>query len=260
MRSFIWLTLLSLVAFFPLTSGMAAESGQWEFFFGANQAYKEGRFQEAIDGYRRLIRSGHKNGHLYYNLGNAHFRLNHLGQAILNYERAGLLIPRDADLNFNLRYARDQIRDVVPESQDFIGMTFFWLNDLNLNELFWCFAILNVLFWGILFARLLLRSEWVYYFSMVLLIFWIIAGSSYGLKWYQTETDDRAVILPEEVNILAGPHTQDTVLFMLHGGTIVHLERSEDGWSLVHLPDQKRGWIKADAIAKVNIGAQRTRL
>ena len=221
-------------------------------FFKANQAFKQGHYQEAIDGYEQLVSAGHESGHIYYNLGNGYFRLNRLGQAILNYERARLLMPRDADLNFNLSHARDQILDAVPESQGFSRMAFFWLDSLSLHELFWSFAILNILFWAILLTRLFHRSEWNYYLSVVLVVLWLIWGISFGLKWHQVGTDNRAVIIEQEVNILAGPDIQDTVLFKLHQGTIVHQERSEDGWFLIRLPDKKRGWIKAEAVERIS--------
>ena len=250
MRELIWLSILSVL--FPFANGLAAESEQWEeVFFGANQAYKEDRFKEAINGYQQLIQSGHSSGHVYYNLGNAHIRLNQLGRAILNYERARLVLPRDADLDFNLNYARDQLQDAVSESQSFVAMTFFWLKSLNLSELVSGFAILNGIFWGILCIRVFYRSEWTYYLFLVTLVFWLIAGFSVGLKWYQIETDDRAVILQEEVNVLAGPDAKDTVLFKLHEGTIVHNERLENGWSLIHLPDGKRGWVKSEGIERI---------
>ena len=231
---------------------MTAENQQSEeLFFRANQAYKEGRFQQAVNGYRRLIESGHESGELFYNLGNAYFRLNQLGRAILNYERARLLIPRDADLNFNLGLARDEMQDAVSESQDLISTTFFWLESFNLYEVLWGFAILNLAFWTILVARLFLKPEWLFYTFLAVLVFWLITGASFGVKWYQVETDNRAVILPREVNVLAGPDTGDTVLFKLHTGTIVHHERPEGGWSLIRLPDKKRGWVKTEDIGKV---------
>jgi hypothetical protein len=43
----------------------------------------------------------------------------------------------------------------------------------------------------------------------------------------------------------------DTALFTLHEGAIVSAERSEDGWSLVRLPDEKRGWLRYDAIESI---------
>lgn len=230
-----------------------ADSNGWEeVFFRSNQAYKEARYKDAAKGYGQLIRSGHESGHLYYNLGNAWFRLGRIGKAILNYERALSLIPRNADLNFNLRHARDRIMDDIPQSKGLFQATFFWLDSLSLKELFHVFFIINILFWGVLIVRQFTRSEPAYYLFLALLVLWVLAVASFGLKWYQTETDDRAVILAKEVNILAGPDTKDIVLFKLHDGTIVRHERSEDGWALIRLPDKKRGWLRETIIKRIN--------
>ena len=252
MKSFlpVPLAVLLLLVLTPCETNARA-SGWEDLFFEANQAYRSGGFPKAIEAYNQLIRSGQENGHIYYNLGNAHFRLKRLGRAILNYEKALIFIPRDADLKFNLSYARDQTRDAVSESQRFPFTAFFWLKSLNLNELLWGFLILNGLFWTILVIRFFLRSEWTYYFFVILMIFWVISGASFGLKWYQIETDNRAVILAQEINIMAGPDSKDTVLFKLHEGTIVHQERSEDDWYLITLPDGKRGWIKEEALGLI---------
>jgi tetratricopeptide (TPR) repeat protein len=235
--------------FFPSEAG-ANEPGEG-VFFKANEAYKEGRFNDAVSGYNRLLQGGLKNGHLYFNLGNAYFRLNQLGQAILNFERARLLMPRDADLRFNLGHARDQATDAIPESEGFLNLVFFWLDSLNLAELFWAFAVANLILWATLLIRLFNRSEWTFYTALITLVFWIVLGTSSGMKWYQTTKDDRAVILPKEVPVLAGPETGDTLLFKLHEGTIVRHERSEDGWSLIRLADKKRGWVQDNAIERI---------
>ena len=125
-----------------------------------------------------MIGSGYVNGHLYYNLGNAYLRSGQLGRAILNYKRAQILIPRDADLNFNLRYALDQAQDAISSDQNFLKQAFFWLEDITLRELMWGFAGLNVLFWGILFLRLFVLPEWSYYVFIVLLVFWLVLPRS----------------------------------------------------------------------------------
>jgi tetratricopeptide (TPR) repeat protein len=252
-RKGIRLTITILLAVLSLTSNYGARADEWEEgFFKANQAYKVGNFQEAIEGYLRLIRTGHGGGQVYYNLGNAYFRAGQLGRAILEYERAQLLMPRDADLNFNLSHARDQTLDAIEESRGFIETAFFWVKSFNLNELFWSFALLNLLLWTILIIRLFHRSEWLYYLLLLILSSWFVAGLSFGIKYYWIRSDDRAVILQKEVNILAGPEGNDTVLFKLHEGTVVYQERSEDGWSLVRLPDKKRGWVKSRAIGLIS--------
>jgi tetratricopeptide (TPR) repeat protein len=247
-KRFTWLALIILAILSQRAPDTEAQNHELEEdFFRANQAYKEGRYEEAVKGYEQLVQSGLKNGHLYYNLGNGYFRQNQVGRAILNYERARLLMPRDPDLNFNLRNARDQTQDAIPESQGFMSMTDY----LSLDEVFSCFAVLNVLFWSVVWIRLFFQWEWTYYLSITLLILWAIAALCFGLKWYQDRADDRAVILQKEVRILAGPDIEDTVLFKLHEGTLVHCERSEDGWMLIHLPDKKRGWVTAEAVERI---------
>ncbi|MDY6880711.1 MAG: hypothetical protein V2J25_04695 [Desulfatiglans sp.] len=239
-----------LILLAPDTTRAQTEEGA-EIFVQANQAFKADRFDEAAEGYKRLLHSGYQSGHLYYNLGNAYFKSDRLGRAILNYKRARLLIPRDADLNFNLSQALDRVVDDVPEEKSFVTMTFFWLDSLTLAELFFGFALINVFFWGILFIRLFIRVEWTYYAAFVLLIFWIVSGTSFGLKWYQIATNDRAVILHEEVSVMAGPDANDTILFKLHEGTTIRHERSEDGWSLVRLSKDRRGWVPSDSIEEI---------
>ena len=57
---------------------------------------------------------------LYYNLGNAYYRTENITRAVLNYERALLLSPGDADIRFNLQLARSKTIDkIVPESEMF---------------------------------------------------------------------------------------------------------------------------------------------
>ena len=105
-----------------------------EQFFEANQAYKNHQFQQAIDGYIHLIENGHENGQVYYNLGNAYFRIGDLGRAILSYERARLLIPRDGDLSFNLSHARNQTQDASIDLQMSSFSGFLGLGSLNRYE------------------------------------------------------------------------------------------------------------------------------
>src|SRR3954466_2135533 len=89
------------------TAGFAAEEGA---FAKANQAYAEGRFGAAAAHYESLINSGAWNANLFYDLGNAHYRLGDFGQAILNYERAVALEPRHPEAEANLQLARDEAR------------------------------------------------------------------------------------------------------------------------------------------------------
>ncbi|MBW2568985.1 MAG: hypothetical protein JRD93_05695 [Deltaproteobacteria bacterium] len=222
-----------------------------ELFFEANQACKNEQFQEAADKYLVLIENGIENGHIYYNLGNAYFRLGALGKAILSYERARLWLPRDSDLAFNLSYAKDQTQDALTDSQNFSINDVLGLDGVNLYETFFAFAILNVLFFGILCIRLFKKAEWTYYLFIFLAILITISASVFALKWHGVISDDRSVVLAEEVNVLAGPDPEDTVLFKIHEGSVVHYERSEGDWVLLRLSKDKRGWVKSSQMERI---------
>ncbi|MDD5722577.1 MAG: tetratricopeptide repeat protein [Syntrophales bacterium] len=243
--------LLLICLLIPVTAKAETGKSAEEDFFEANRAYKNEAFQEAIDGYLRIIEHGSENGHIYYNLGNAYFRLGYLGKAILSYEKARLFIPRDSDLNFNLSQAKNQTRDDVSDSQNFSLCNVLGLDGVNLCETFLVFTLLNVLFFGILCVRIFKKAEWGYYLSIFLAIFIGIGALVFVSKWHELINDDRAVIISKEVEVLAGPDPEDTVLFKIHEGVVVHHERAEDGWVLLRLSKDKRGWVKSDQLERI---------
>ena len=253
MSRFMRFTMTGLLVLLFLPGGVKAETDKSmaEYFFEANQACKNEQFQEAADKYLELIENGIENGHIYYNLGNAYFRLGALGRSILSYERARLWIPRDSDLAFNLSYAKDQARDVVSDPQNFSINNVLGLDGVNLYETFFAFALLNIFFFGILCIRLFKKAEWTYYLFIFLTIFVSIGASVFTLKWYSVISDDRSVVLAEEVNVLAGPDPEDTVLFKIHEGSIVYYERSEGNWVLLRLSKDKRGWAESTQLERI---------
>ena len=248
MKRILLLLLAALCVAAPL---LAASPESQRVLQEADRAYREAQYQAAQDGYLRLLRNEGATGHLLYNLGNTAFRLNQTGRAILYYEKARLLLPRDADLLYNLGRARELARDATPEPTGFAAAAFFWIGSLTLAEIFWFFAAANVLFWALMLLRLSVKAEWTHYLLYLFLTVWLLAGASFWMKWHQVRTDDRAVILQAEVGVLAGPDIRDTLLFKLHEGTIVRQERAEEGWSLIRLPDGKRGWMKSEALERV---------
>ena len=103
--------LLSLVALQPAWSQEDKMKG--------DSAYIRGDYAAAIEIYEALLRQGEA-AELYYNLGNSYYKQEELGRAILNYERALLLQPGNADVQANLEIARAKTVDkVVPAPEIF---------------------------------------------------------------------------------------------------------------------------------------------
>ena len=74
----------------------------------ANRLYQVGNYHEAGRVYEQIINQGVQDSTVYFNLGNAYYRQGDLGRAIVNYQRAALLNPRDADIQANLDLTREQ--------------------------------------------------------------------------------------------------------------------------------------------------------
>ncbi len=244
---------LALVIIFLSQTLYALENGNHKFeelYFKGNQYYKDGKYQDALNSYLEIVNSGYVNGDLYYNMGNACYRLNLIGHAVLYYERALLFIPRDPDLKYNLSFVRRLTKDAVANPSYTLSEILFWTESMTVTELFYIFVAVNFLLWIVLILRFYIKKEWTYYLPVILLALWILAGFSFGWKYYLNSADRRAVVLSEEINILSGPDEREKLLFQLHAGTIVIRERTEDNWQLIRL-DDRRGWVKKNEIEKI---------
>ena len=79
----------------------------------AEEFYREGKYNEAAEIYRKLRAGGMESAILYYNLGNCYYKLGENTQAILNYERALLIDHSDASARYNLKMAQQAIVDNI---------------------------------------------------------------------------------------------------------------------------------------------------
>ncbi len=93
--------LVGLLCFFLGANAVFATA-----FDDANQQFKVGDFAGAAAAYEKILSAEGPRAAVYYNLGNSHQSLKQYGPAILAYERARLLTPRDPDLLANLALAR----------------------------------------------------------------------------------------------------------------------------------------------------------
>ena len=77
-----------------------------------DSAYMRYDYASAIQIYESLLKKGEA-AEIYYNLGNSYYKADDIAKAILNYERALLLQPGNADIRANLEIARSKTIDKV---------------------------------------------------------------------------------------------------------------------------------------------------
>jgi len=213
-------------------------------------------YRRAALRYERIVRDGGvRNGRLFYNIGNAYFRAEDIGRAILNYRRAQAYLPGDANLAQNLAYARSRRRDSFEEQQQtrVLRTLLFFHYDLSPNVRTLLLTVFSGLFWMFAVVRLL-RSQWIPLWPLVVtgLVAAVFAGSLAAESVLGT-SQKAGVILAQEVVARKGDGTSYEPSFTdpLHAGTEFVLVESRSGWRYVELPDGRQCWLPASSVGLV---------
>ncbi len=201
--------------------------------------------------WERLIREGRThNGGLYYNLGNAYFRVNDLGRAILAYRRAERYLPLDVNLRQNLEYARAKRLDRVDERpQDQAWRTiFFWHYDLAAVTRATIFMAGWLLFWGLAGWRRLGGQPPRWLLGLIGGLTLLFLGSVL-LTWQDERRHPDGVVLSVEITARKGDGEGYDPSFKepLHAGTEFRLIEQRSDWRQVELRDGRRCWLPNQA-------------
>ncbi|MFQ5646116.1 MAG: SH3 domain-containing protein, partial [bacterium] len=243
------LVVILLYVFLGATGSYAADMGATRYN-QANKQYRDQNFTEAVKSYADLVESGYRDPDLLYNLGNAYFKVNQVGKAILYYKKSQIFSPRDKDIQKNLEYAR-MLTSVSASGKklNFKELLDLVVNRFSFSEGFFIFEIFFLLMATGLFFRLLLERE-----KMKKVSGWLLGVGIPGLlliggllahKGYYQAYQTRAVVIRAKAEGFSGPGRKYTKLFSAPEGTelVVHSERGN--WFQVVLETGYNGWVKS---------------
>ena len=226
--------------------------------------YDQGQFDQAVARYESLLAAGVRSANLYFNLGNAHFKAGHLGRAILSYERAHQLAPRDSDVDGNLGFAVKQSKSFdataagswsvwLADSRDslttdewtWLTITSYWLALLSIIALVWLPPAIE---W-----RRRLRSAAITFGAIALL-----TSVGLGARIAIEEGPPAAITIAKEAEARFAPMDDGAKHFTVYEGQKLWIigERPSrmqgvPGWLEVERADGQRGWVPTDAIEKI---------
>ena len=214
---------------------------------GAPEAVAKGDFTGAESAYRAALDAGNTSADLYYNLGNVIYRQQRVAEAILAWRRAGVLAPRDPDVQANLQFARRGVIDdvVVPDP---VPAWAPWQAALTANEAQWLGAWLAGLgLLGVAFRRRTAAVPLAALGATAVAVGMVLAIGGVA----SARLPPAAVVLAAE-----GPGRSDlgggVDLFVLHAGAEVGVADEAAGQVLVVLPDGRRGWVAGTALGRVD--------
>lgn len=220
----------------------------------ADSAYLKNDYQTAIEIYEGLLKQGEA-ADLYYNLGNSYYKVDNLGKAILNYERALLLEPGNDDIRTNLQIAKGKTVDkVIPVPELFlVSWINVIINTFSMNTwaiigicAFWVFLLsLSFYIWS---KRVGLRKTG-FFIAVIQLLVVVVSILFASQQKDRLINRYNAIVLSPNITIRSTPSDSGTSLFILHEGhKVVIKDDSMREWKEIVIEDGKVGWIPTSAI------------
>jgi len=231
-----------------------AQENASSIFAQGNSEYQKGDYVSAERHYREIIDSGVGSGPVYYNLGNACFKQNRLGEAIYYWEKAQQKLPSDREVRENLELAGLLLVDRIEIPPDPLPLrilsriTLFLTIGLESRLVLILFIAANVFF-----SIFLLTKNPRHAFRALIaclgtgILFLVFAGS---LSWKIYERDFRknGVVIEQRVDVRSGPGTENITIFTIHEGIKVRVHESNNGWYQISLPNGWNGWLPQDYV------------
>jgi tetratricopeptide (TPR) repeat protein len=230
----------------------AAFAAPSDDFKAANQLYDAGKFTEAATAYEKIEP---KTAHVYYNLGNAFFRQGKLGFAILNYERARRLAPRDPDILANLRFAEQRLGVDEVNTSPRAGARFLRSAIDSRTSTEWSVYELAALWVMILTVGVCIYFPKIRTGFLVVAVasFVAFAASTFALSYgvIGDRTAPHAITVAAETEARFAPMPDSTVHFKLAEGTRVTVREDRGQWLFVERADGQQGWVKSEAVGRI---------
>lgn len=238
----------------PAEAQASGEQTAEQLWDKANTAYINGDFHAAADTYEELLSRGVSSMKLYYNLGNAYFKDDRIGKAILYYNRALRLAPGNDDIRYNLSVAEARTKDNIEDIPEFFFVT--WMRDIrhtmgctawSLLSLALLACMLGLFLVYLLAQRISLRKAGFYGTVVAALLFMLTTWFAVGERREMLD-DTSAVVMTASTAVKSSPDKSSTDLFVLHEGTVVTITDRLDGWCEVVIADGKKGWVEGRKI------------
>tara|TARA_R110002012_G_scaffold42572_6_gene115875 strand:+ start:46812 stop:47567 length:756 start_codon:yes stop_codon:yes gene_type:complete len=245
------MTMKKLLYILVLIVSFSAFSQNETLFEQGKELYKNGKYQQAINSWMKIVENGEHSAELYFNLGNAQYKLNHIGPSIYYYEKALQLSPNDQDIKNNLAFAENaRIDSIEPLPQTVFSK---WYTSISSIFTFEGWAVLAValslsfvalfLFYYFAFSE---RKKRLLFVSSMCAGLLLIASLTLAFFTYGDYSKNQpAIIFASEIDVKTEPSMGSNVAFTLHEGTKVQILAQDGNWFRITLADGKDGWIPA---------------
>jgi len=253
----VYISIVALSIFCLVGTNVCAQTNYNSVFENANLQYSKGNYEKAIELYESILKNNIEAGALYFNLGNAYYKTNRIGLAVLNYEKAKKLLPDDEDIETNLRLSNLKTEDKIDGSPNLFIVD--WINSVTglMSEKSWsviCILIvcISLLFFIFYFLSVNLLAKKTFFYTalcsaIIAISFFFFAQHKYS----QIKNSNEAIIISPVTTINSSPAEKSTKLFILHEGAKFTITDEDNEWVEIKLANGNVGWAPKKDIQKI---------
>ncbi len=241
------------------------------FFFGsiaaqnttvfeeANTLYNQKKYAEAIVKYESILETKQHSLELYFNLGNANYKLNNIAPSIYYYEKALQLKPNDKEVLNNIAYTKSMMVDAIQTIPE-LGLSKFFnkithaLSYDNWAKLAIVLMVLFVVLFIMYYFTYNTSKKRVSFVSSFAFLF--LSLISISLAFQKNGLDKKnnpAIVFAQETEVKTDPNLASENTFVLHEGTKVQVLDTMSNWKKIRLQNGKIGWVIGDDIKLLNV-------
>ena len=222
-------------------------------FEESNDLYTNGDYQNAVQGYLEIVKSGFESAELYFNIGNSFYKLNNIPESNYYYEKAKLISPNDDDILTNLSFAQNLRIDKI-ETLPVTDIQNLKLSILDLlSEKGWSY-VLVILIWIMCFTFIVYNlsndPKFKRLFFSISFVLLILSSFTLFINFEKKKISEikYAIIYDKEIEVWSEPNNISELKFLLHEGTQVKLIDVIEDWLNIQLENGTIGWIQSSSL------------
>jgi len=255
---YIILFLLPLVNVFPVNDSLYMSAPQNDTLYSsAIKLYETGQYEESLKVYIEILSRGIESPLMYYNMGNAAYRSNHLGYSVLYYEKALKMDPGFDDAAYNLKFVSQFKSDKFEEVPELFIRKWIRAAINGLSEKTW--SLISILVFVLLlsgvmtyiFARSLAFKKTGFFLALLSLLIFSFSILSASVQHRKISDPDKGIVIAPSVMVNSTPSESGNDLFILHEGTKVTVGEEVMDWYNIRIADGREGWIPVSSFLPI---------
>ncbi len=258
------MTRILFILFLLTTTATASAT---DYIQKADSAYMNDDFRQAVRLYVKSLEEDGASPTVYYNLGNAYYRLNNIGKAILYYERALKMDPSFTDARSNLEFVNTRITDKPEDDSSFLGNLYNSIVEFMSPNAWAWFALASFIILLCAVAlyiftnRIAVRKAGFFGGIVMLFVCIFIITVAYNSA-SRINRHDRAVVMVPTTNLTSAPRApkeKTEKVVPVHEGTVLTItdsvatpgDAASHMYYDVKINNSARAWVKAADVERI---------